>query len=240
MVPPFVLNNQLTSSFNPYATPGNAGSLKKAQAEMRLSKYDPKHDGKCDVAACKNLVLLNNNTTPWTNMEPIIVADLAKIGINVRPVELETGAAFNELQTVSKKIPISMNMEWFYDYPDPYIYLAIFSTKLLFPTGNSDWSLVGMTPQQARHLGVPYPAGGIPSVDNQVNSCESKLGSPRIQCWANLDKNVMQNIVPVVPYLWHTLLTVTGQDVTHFEADPFSTSTSFTQVAVSNHLTVSP
>jgi len=50
----------------------------------------------------------------------------------------------------------------------------------------------------------------------------------------------MQNVVPVVPYLWHTLLTVTGQDVTHFEADPFSTSTSFTQVAVSNHLTVSP
>jgi peptide/nickel transport system substrate-binding protein len=240
MVPPFVLGNRLTSSFNPYGTPGNAGSLQKAQAEMRLSKYDPKHDGKCDVAVCNHLVLLNNNTTPWTNMEPIVVADLAKIGIKVRPVELESGTAFTELQTVSKKIPISMNMQWFYDYPDPYIYLAIFSTKLLFPTGNSDWSLVGMTRQQAHRLGMPYPAGGIPSVDSQVNSCESQLGSPRMQCWANLDKYVMQNVVPVVPYLWHTLLTITGQDVTHFEADPFSTSTSFTQVAVSNHLTASP
>jgi hypothetical protein len=44
----------------------------------------------------------------------------------------------------------------------------------------------------------------------------------------------------MAPYLWANLLTVVGSDVTRWESDPMSTSTSFTQVAVDNSLTVSP
>jgi hypothetical protein len=93
-MPPIILANQLTSSFDPFATPGEAGSLALAEQQMMLSKYDPKHDGMCDVAACHGLVMTNRNYAPWTDMESIVAQDLAKIGIGVVPRELETGAAY--------------------------------------------------------------------------------------------------------------------------------------------------
>src|SRR6266511_208101 len=109
IMPPSVLDDQLTNSFDPYATPGEAGSLAKAQAEMKLSKYDSNHDGMCDASVCKNLVMINRNYAPWTNMEPIVVDDLAKIGIRVLPRELETSAAYQTIQTVNNDIPIALN-----------------------------------------------------------------------------------------------------------------------------------
>src|SRR6266545_3577842 len=42
---PIVLNNQLTQSYDPYATSGFHGDLGRAQAEMKQSKYDSNKDG---------------------------------------------------------------------------------------------------------------------------------------------------------------------------------------------------
>jgi hypothetical protein len=66
----------------------------------------------CDVAACKGLVMTNRNTPPWTDMESIVVQDMAKIGIGVVPRELETGAAYQTIQTVKNDIPIALNAGW--------------------------------------------------------------------------------------------------------------------------------
>jgi peptide/nickel transport system substrate-binding protein len=72
MIPPIVLGGAARLQPPVYSTPGMAGSLAKAQAAMRLSsRYDPRHDGRCDVAACRNVILLINNTPPWTD-EPIV------------------------------------------------------------------------------------------------------------------------------------------------------------------------
>jgi peptide/nickel transport system substrate-binding protein len=240
IVPPFVLQGQATPNYDPYATPGNAGSLDKAMAEMKLSKYDPNQDGMCNVAACKNLVLVNQNITPWTTMEPYVVADLAKIGIEVKPRELETGAAFDTVQTVANNIPISMNANWAYDYVDAYTYLSpMFASGSISDLGNPNTSLTGLTAPMAQSLGLTYPAGGVPSIDDKIAACEAQGGVPRATCWAGVDKYLMENVVPFVPYLWSNVIVITGSDVTHFEADPISQGVTFTQVAVSNHLTMS-
>jgi peptide/nickel transport system substrate-binding protein len=237
IVPPFVLQGQATPNFDPYATPGNAGSLEKAMAEMKLSKYDPNQDGKCDVAACKNLVLVNQNIAPWTTMEPFIVRDLAKIGIDVKPRELETGAAFNTVQRVANDIPISMNANWAYDYVDAFTYLSpMFDSASISANGNPDTSLTGLTPSLAQSLGIHYPSGGVPSVDDKIAACEAMAGVQRATCWTTLEKYLMEDVVPLVPYLWSNVIVITGNDVTHFEADPISQGVTFTQVAVSNNL----
>ena len=240
IVPPFVLQGKATPGYDPYASPGNAGDLQKAQAEMKQSKYDANHDGKCDSPACSNLVLVNQNITPWTTMEPFIVQDLAKIGIQVKPRELETGAAYNTVQRVANDIPISMNANWAYDYVDAYTYLKpMFDSSSISAAGNPNTTLTGLTPSMATKFGVTYPAGGVPSVDGKIATCEALAGDQRAECWANLDKYLMEDVVPLVPYLWSNVIVITGSDVTHFEADPITQGTTFTQVAVSNNLSAS-
>jgi peptide/nickel transport system substrate-binding protein len=240
IVPPFVYHGAMPSSYDPYATPNEAGDLTKAMAEMKLSKYDANHDGKCDASVCKGLVLVNQNIPPWTNMEPFVVQDLAKIGIEVKPRELETGAAYNTVQRVANDIPISMNANWAYDYVDAYTYLyPMFDSSSISAQGNPNTSLTGLTATQASQLGVSMPAGGVPSVDGKIAACEEKTGDQRASCWVGVDQYLMQDVVPLVPYLWSNVIVITGADVTHFEADPISQGTTFTQVAVSNDLSVS-
>jgi peptide/nickel transport system substrate-binding protein len=237
IVPPFVFHGQMPASYDPYKTPGEAGSLDLAMAEMKLSKYDPNHDGKCDVAVCRNLVLVNQNIPPWTTMEPSVVQSLAEIGIQVKPRELETGAAYNTVQRVANDIPISMNANWAYDYVDAYTYLfPMFDSSSISANGNPNTSLTGLTPAMASKLGISYPAGGVPSVDDKIATCEAMTGVERATCWVGVDKYLMEDVVPVVPYLWSNVIVITGSDVTHFEADPISQGTTFTQVAVSNNL----
>ncbi len=239
IVPPFVLQGQATPNYDPYATPGNAGSLQKAMAEMKLSKYDPSQDGKCDVSACKNLVMVNQNITPWTTMEPFVVQDLAKIGIEVKPRELETGAAYNTVQRVANNIAISMNANWAYDYVDAYTYLSpMFDSASISAAGNPNTSLTGLTSSQAQGFGIAYPSVSVPSVDDKIAACEAENAVKRATCWSGLDKYLMENVVPLVPYLWSNVIVITGSDVTNFEADPISQGVTFTQVAVSNDLPV--
>jgi peptide/nickel transport system substrate-binding protein len=239
IMPPTMLANQLTSSFDPYATPGEAGSLTLAKQEMMLSKYDPKHDGMCDVAACNRLVMINRNYPPWTDMEPIVAQDLAKIGIGVVPRELDTGAAYQTIQTVKNEIPIALNAGWGKDYADPYTFAEpLFSSSSIIPSGNVNNPLVGLTRSQASSMGIGYPPGGVPSVDTQIDGCEGMAGQARLTCWVNFDKFMMTNVVPWVPYLWATNITITAPSVTRYQFDQFSGYISLTQIAVNNKATV--
>jgi len=173
-------------------------------------------------------------------MEPFIVQDLAKIGIDVTPRELETGAAYNTVQRAANNIPISMNANWAYDYVDAYTYLfPMFDSQSISAEGNPNTSLTGLTSAMAGKLHIPYPAASVPSADSKIAACEAKVGSARVACWAGVDKYLMQDVVALVPYLWSNVVVITNSDVTHFEADPISEGITFTQIAVSNHLSPS-
>jgi peptide/nickel transport system substrate-binding protein len=106
IIPPTVLNGRLGADYNPYASEGNRGDEAKAKEEMKQSRYDTDKDGRCDAAACRNLVFLTPNETPYTEVEPIIQQGLAKLGIVLKPRELATGAVFTTFQTVANEIPM--------------------------------------------------------------------------------------------------------------------------------------
>jgi peptide/nickel transport system substrate-binding protein len=243
ITPPIVLNNELTQSYDPYATPGFHGDLGKAQAEMKQSKYDTKKTGMCDVAACKNLVMINRNVTPWTDLEPVVVQSLAKIGIGVKPRELATSAAYTTIQTVKNKIPIALNAGWGKDYADAStFFIPLMAGTSIIPTGNTNYALVGMTSSQAKDLGIGIPAGAsIPNLDSDIDTCQKTPATDpsRNTCWANLDRKTMEQAVPWVPYLWAVNQTVTNASVTHYEFDQFSGYLSMTEFAVNNKLSAS-
>ena len=241
IMPPTVLGNQLTQSYDPYATPGFHGDVAKAQAEMKQSKYDTDKDGVCDAPDCKNLVIVTRNVAPFTDMEPVVSASLSKLGIEVKPRELATSAAYQTIQTIKNKIPIAMHPSWIKDYADPFTFAyVLFAGKAINPTGNVNYSLVGMTQQQASSFGVQYPSA-IPSVDADVAACEKLAGDDpnRTTCWVNFDKKLMEQVVPWVPYLWSNNITLTTPSLTRYVYDQSSSYISLTQIAVNNKVNAS-
>jgi peptide/nickel transport system substrate-binding protein len=243
LIPPIVLNEKLGGDYNPYATPGNRGDEAKAKEEMKQSKYDSNKDGVCDAKACSDLIMINRNVTPWTDAEAVVVSSLAKIGIKVKPRELASSAAYTTIQTVKNKIPIALNAGWGKDFADAVSFvLPLFDGRSIIATGNTNYPLVGLTADKAKELGVSIPAGvTIPNVDSDVDACQkipATQPDQRNDCFANIDKKLMETAAPWVPYLWAKNITVTGNTVTKWEFDQFSGYLSYTQMAVNNKATV--
>jgi peptide/nickel transport system substrate-binding protein len=237
VMPPTVVSNQLTQSYDPYGTPGFHGDVAKAQAEMKQSRYDTDKDGTCDAPACKNMLVVTRNVAPFTDMEPAVSSGLAKLGIQMKPSELATSAAYQTIQTVKNKVPLGMHPSWIKDYADPFTFAkALFTGTAINATGNVNYSLVGMTRKQAADFGVQYPPEAIPSVDGDVDACEKLAGDDpaRTTCWVNLDRKLMEQVVPWVPYLWSNNITITTPTLTHYVYDQSSSYISLTQIAVSN------
>jgi peptide/nickel transport system substrate-binding protein len=242
-IPPIVLGEKLGSDYNPYPSEGNHGDEAKAKEEMKQSKYDTNKDGVCDAKECSNLVMPNRNTPVFTDSEAVVVSSLAKIGIKVKPRELASSAAYTTIQTVKNQIPIAMNPGWGKDYADAYTFtFPEWDSRSIKPTGNSNYPLQGMTPDQAKTMGIPYPQGvTIPSIDADNDACQkiaSDQPDQRNQCFADIDKKLMETALPWVPYLWAKNITLTGTTVTKFEFDQFSGYLSYTQMAVNNKATV--
>jgi peptide/nickel transport system substrate-binding protein len=242
-IPPIVLGDKLGADYNPYATPDNRGDEAKAKEEMKQSKYDSDKDGVCDADECKNLVMVNRNYGAWADSEPVVVSSLEKIGIQVKPRALATSAAYTTIQTVKNMVPIALNAGWGKDYPDAFTFaLPLFDGRSIIATGNTNYPLMGLTQEKAQELGVKIPSGAeIPSVDADIDACQKIPGNQpdqRNQCYADLDKKLMEEDVPWVPYLWAKQVTISAPSLTKWEFDQFSGYLSLTQVAVNNNATV--
>jgi peptide/nickel transport system substrate-binding protein len=242
-IPPIVLGDALGSDYNPYPSEGNRGDEAKAKEEMKQSKYDSNKDGVCDAKECSNLVMINRNTPVYADSEAVVVSSLEKIGIKVKPRELASSAAYTTIQTVKNKIPIALNAGWGKDFADAVSFvLPLFDGRSIIPTGNTNYPLVGLTADQASNLGVSIPAGvTIPSVDADVDACQkipATQADQRNECFANIDKKLMEDVAPWVPYLWAKNITITGSTVTKWEFDQFSGYLAYTQMAVNNKATV--
>lgn len=242
-IPPIVLGDKLGSDYNPYPSDGNHGDEAKAKEEMKQSKYDTNKDGVCDAKECSDLIMINRNTPVFADSEAVVSSSLAKIGIKVKPRELASSAAYTTIQTVKNKIPIALNAGWGKDFADAVSFvLPLFDGRSIIATGNTNYPLLGLTPAKAQELGVSIPSGvTVPSVDSDVDACQkipATQADQRNECFANIDKKLMEEAAPWVPYLWAKNITVTGNTVTKWEFDQFSGYLAYTQMAVNNKATV--
>jgi peptide/nickel transport system substrate-binding protein len=230
IVPNGLLGNQL-ADYDPYRTPQEAGSLAKAKAAMRGSKYDVDKNGTCGAPACHDVLLLNDTALVNTRTLPIVVHDAQELGITFHVSTIS--GAYPTLQTPSKNIAVAFP-GWGKDYADPYTFLdPNFNGRSIIPEGNTNYSLVGLKPAQAKTLGVTGTTTGIPSVDPQLDHCAALSGPARLTCYAALDRTLMTTVVPWVPYLWTNNAHIVGPHVTQWQYDQFSDSTAYAHVAVS-------
>jgi peptide/nickel transport system substrate-binding protein len=218
--------------YDPYATEGNAGDVEAAMEEMRQSVYDTDGDGLCDAPECSGVIMINRNTSPWIEAEPVVVDSLAAIGIEVEAREVEDH--YTVIQTVSNQTPIGMNPGWGKDYPDSASFVGfLHDGRGIACEGNFNYSLVGFTQEKADECGVPFVE--TPSVDADIDNCkEIALNDPEggIQCWIELDQKLMEEVVPWVPYLWPNVMTTIGPAVTAWEFDQFAGGPAWSKVAV--------
>ena len=230
IVPPVLYNGGL-SEYDPYATPTESGSVAKAAAEMKQSKYDPGHTGKCTASVCKNVVMISDVRSVDKTMAPIIENDAAEIGIHltIRSVN----GAYPVIQKPGNNIPISDRSSWGKDYADPYTFFAeLFDGGAIIKEGNTNYSLVGITPAMAKTVGATGTVTNVPTVDPAINACAKALGQARITCWENLDKTLMTTVVPWVPYLWPNNVFIVGPQVTHWNYDQFTDGPAYSSVSV--------
>jgi ABC-type transport system substrate-binding protein len=149
------------------------------------------------------------------------------------------------VQTVKNQIPIGMDTGWGKDYADPGTFGApLFGGPNIVPTNNSNYGLIGLTPEKAKELGIKVPPGmTFPSVDADLAACNKisveEQAEERTACFVEIDKKIMTEVVPWVPFLWAQNVTTTAPSVTKYEFDQFSGYISLTQIAVNNKATVS-
>ncbi|MBA3431465.1 MAG: hypothetical protein H0U16_08300, partial [Actinobacteria bacterium] len=70
------------------------------------------------------------------------------------------------------------------------------------------------------------------SVDSEIDECQKLLDQERLQCWADLDKLIMEDVVPWVPYLDATNVDIISENVTQYEYDQFSGEVGYAHLAV--------
>ena len=235
ILPDAMLDDAL-QDYDPYASRNHAGNVAKAMAEMRRSRYDGDGDGVCDHPACDGVIHIGRTSPPWSEMTGIMQSSFRKIGI-----ELDTRArddAYSVIQRLPNNIPITSAPGWVKDYPDPFSFIGfLFDGRNIRRPANTNYSMVGLTPELARSLDIEPPPRPVPSIDTDIDRCAAMLDhEDRTRCWADLDRHLMSEVVPWVPYLEATKLVVTSDAVSPYEFDQFSGEVSFAHIGIDRSL----
>ena len=225
-LPDILVKNQLSS----YAPFGSGGSLEKAKAEMKLSRYDPQRKGMCDAPACKNVVIAIPNYPPATTMQAVLQQQFAQIGIDVTIRQFSNPYA--TFGNVSKNIAANFGIPLSADYPDAFGFYSALQGAGIIAQGNFNWSLIGLTSAQAKSLGIKGSTHNVPSLDGPINKCERLSGAVRLGCFANVDRVMSGQIVPWVPVFKDVTVTVVGADVSEFQFDQAQGYQAFAHVAL--------
>jgi peptide/nickel transport system substrate-binding protein len=229
---PSYLSPPELQGYDPYPSPDFAGDVDAAKAEMAQSKYDTDGDGLCDAPECKEVLHVTGNTERDKALNPIIEEGFASIGI-----ELKTRSVANPYELVftpTEKVPFTSTAGWGKDYPDAFTYfLYLFDGRTITPQFTYNEPLVGLTPEMAQEIGIDYPEGGVPSIDADIDACIAiPDAAERFSCWGNLDKKVMEEVVPWVPWLWRNYTNTISDAVTQWDFDQSLGMQAWVHVAV--------
>ena len=177
------------------------------------------------------MLLLSDTRGVDPGMVATIQQDAKKIGITFKVRQIN--GAYPTLQTPSNNIPISERPGWGKDYADALTFFTpLFDGRTLIPNGNTNYSLLGITAAQCKTLKIKGNCTGVPSANAKLDRCNAAIGGPRLTCYENLDKYLMTNVVPWVPYMWSYVTRITSKNVTKYGFDQFATTPAYAHMAV--------
>ena len=225
------LENNLLQDYNPYATTNDGGDIQKAMAEIKLSKYDTNHDGVCDASVCKNMLAITDNADPYPKQAALIEPTLEKLGMSMDVKELERTTMYAKCNDLSTHAALCLGPAWGKDYAAGYTFGGpLFDSSSLYPSC-CNYNGLGASPAQIKKFGYT-DVTSAPSVDDKIAACGTAQGDALFQCWADLDKYLMETVVPFAPYLFDNSVDIVSDNVVNYSFDQFAGLAAFDQMAV--------
>jgi peptide/nickel transport system substrate-binding protein len=159
-------------------------SLERARQEMALSGYDRDGDGRCDAPECRGVLALMRKGIVGPAAAEEVAARLNAIGIELR---LREGGELLWCPSGKRqRWPLFMGCRWASDFPNGSAFLP---------------PLLGL---------VEVP---VPTVDERIDRCVTMTGADQTECWAELDRYLMEEVVPLIPYMADTATFVVSERV---------------------------
>ena len=217
----------------PYGSADGAPDPAKAKAEMAQSKYDTNKDGVCDADACKNVLMVIDQTDPNPKMAGLVQQNIQPLGIDVNIKQFQTTTMYTKCEDATQRVPTCPSEGWYADFADPYAFVTgLFSSASLTPSCCND-SITGASAEQLQKWGYSTSTPTL-SADTQLSQCISVLGDQRQTCYEGVDKYLMEQVVPWVPYRFANQVTLSSKRVLNFHTDASSGWISLSLVALEN------
>jgi peptide/nickel transport system substrate-binding protein len=223
------LTSNLLLDYDPYATPGHRGDVDAARAEMARSDYDRDGDGRCDGPSCTGVVGLAFDNKRRSEQAAVLRDNLEEIGIGLDPRLLPVDTVFGKLQDPTTKVALGIGVAWAKDFINgSNFFIPLFDGASI--TGGSNISLLGATPKQLDEWG--YDVKSVPSIDHKITECLPLVGNEQVQCWAEADQLLMEEVVPWVPYLSESYVRTVSDRVANYSFDQFTAQPALEQIAL--------
>jgi peptide/nickel transport system substrate-binding protein len=222
IIPSSLLGEQL-ADYDPYATPNSQGDVDAAKEEMKQSKYDSDGDGLCDHESCKGTIGIQDEAFPYSDQNALLLDNFGAIGIEL---DIKSGERSNFMyarcQDPGAEWAICLGPGWGKDYADATTFgEPLFGSSAIGPDSCCNYALVGAPPDLLEEHG--YDVTEVPSIDAKAKECdETPVGDERNTCWAEFDQELMENIVPWVPYLFDNDVFVHSDRLQNYKYDQFS------------------
>jgi len=225
------LQDNILADYDPYQTPNGSGDIEQAQAAMAESVYDTDGDGVCDDPVCQNILTVSDREDPYPEQTALMSQNLEPLGLTLDVKQLERGTMYNQCNDANSQHAICAAPGWGKDYADGVTFGEPLFTSSGLWESCCNYSLVGASADQLSGWG--YDVTEIPSVDEKVEECSAlEPGDERFQCWAELDQQIMEEVVPWVPYLFDNSVDILSENIVNYSFDQFAGLAAFDSMAV--------
>lgn len=226
----------ILDDYDYYATPNNAGAdspegLASAMEEMKQSPYDTDQDGICDAPECEGVLAIGVVGTQSEAADALIASNLEKIGIKLDLKSLENSAAYKQIFDPKAHVALTTFSGWLMDYPDAYTFywFTNYGANIL-DEYNTNYTMMGATPEQLKKYG--YDLTSVVGMDEKIDECIAQAGDARVQCWADADKMLNEEVASYVPLVISQNVNIVSSCVTNYQWSVFDSGTAFDQVAL--------
>lgn len=210
--------NNLLLNFDPFGA-RDGPDLDAARREMAASAYDRDHDGACDEVVCSGIRLVAPDYDPArVRAAALIAKQLRVIGLEVQPRVLDEESFRFSYGHPEEHVAMRLDA-WYKDATTGATWFPpLFGSSSLAVTGftQSDY-LVGANPKELERWG--YEVRIVPNVDEEIMTCLGLVFEAQLQCWAELDRHLTEDIVPWVPLLEGTHVTIVSTRLRRFSVD---------------------
>ena len=230
------LQDNILADYDPYQTPNASGDIEKAKEAMALATdYDTDGDGVCDAPECKDILTITDREDPYPEQAALLIQFLEPLGLTLNVKQLERGTMYNKCNDANSKHAFCAGPGWGKDYADGVTFGEPLFTSAGIWESCCNYSLLGATSDQLAEWG--YDVTEVPSVDDKEDECSAlEPGDERFQCWAELDQELMEEIVPMVPYLFDNSVDIISENIQNYSFDQFAGLAAFDSLAVPDNV----